>query len=164
MNSSICFSATITPLLFVVSSSQLPLAPPPPELPPPKPPNPPPPPPNPPPPQLLPPPPRPPLFMNMPSKNQIRPPPPALDRTETTISTITIPRRMSPEDGPFAGRSPGGGRGASAPSSCTPASAAITFATRFVLNSRAGPYLFWLKRGTASRPKPPTFLSGRSGV
>src|SRR6185437_10690612 len=145
---------------------QLPLAPPPPELPPPKPPKPPPPPNPPPPPQPPPlhdpPPRRPPLFMNMPSKNQIRPPPPALNRTETTISTITIPRRMTPAGGPFEGSS-GGGRDASAPSSCMPASAAITPATRCVMSSKAGPYRFCLSNGTASRPKPPTFPSGRIG-
>ena len=124
-------------VIGVLRGYQLPLAPPPPELPPPKPPKPPPPPNPPPPPQLLPPPPRPPLFMNMPSKNQIKPPPPALDTTERTISTITIPKKMAPADGPFAGRSSGGGRGGSGPSSVMPASAAITPATRCVMQQHS---------------------------
>ena len=88
-------------------------------------------------PKLLPPPPLPPLFMNMPSKNQTKPPPPALDNTERTIRTITIPRRMAPADGPLAGRSSGGGRGGSGPSSFMPASAAITPATRCVMSSNS---------------------------
>src|SRR5207245_4488199 len=145
-------------IVLVCHCYQLPLAPPPPELPPPNPPKPPPPPPKPPPPPQPPPLPHPPP--RLPSKSHQK-----TNRrkgVKSTIRIIMMIQRMREADGRGDGSSWTGASGR-APVNSTPASFAMTSATREVISRSAPLYSFCLSRGTASRPKPPTLPSGRMG-